>query len=724
MEELRNLQQMASLASGKFNQYNGEDFILPQIFKDNVTEINNSTITYNKYSAVIETSGNQHGILNIFMPNQWFYIASYFTDFYNELQKYKKYALKVATKERLKNLNGNALTADEQSKLIGLDLSDVSKNNLKRFITEYSWWGGAKTIDRGDFYVSPILNYARLVNASQSFVADLCAFLADKQLLVQAIITEEDNERQALANNSLPLQQIYYGAPGTGKSNGIYSEIKKIYKSETEEKGRVFRTTFHPDSDYSTFVGCYKPTLKENSGDITYSFVAQVFTKAYIAAWKMWAKQNGAQHETSKQYFSIQDNYGAVFTITAIDKDRITYTKKQVEYKSNIKEVWEKCWQTDKFSIPEIGWRHPLGWSIVIKINALLGKGAKKNKFDEGWSMLLNELVDDKTLEVSYIRQNYYLSLVSEDSITCVTKSKNSTRRAIKDCFDIMNAALTNVAACLASLLKERDSNNFDEAWNILTAQFNGISDEEGIITGNTAIFLIIEEINRGNCAQIFGDLFQLLDRDNNGFSTYAIKPDADLGRFIKDEFNKSGWSSDKYSNVFSGEELVLPPNLYIWATMNTSDQSLFPMDSAFKRRWTWEYTRIEEPEKDDDKMFIELENDNKGEGEPKTVFKPWFDVITTINTYIKKQLKSSDKQIGYWFVKSDCEVEIDGKTCKGISMNQFRDKVLFFLFDDAFKDDEDFARLFGYEAYLFVDLFSEPDLVEKVSSVLEKMKE
>ena len=78
MEELRNLKQIYSLAAGRFNQYEGKDFVLPQLFKEQVKEINSNTITYNKYSAVIETRGNQNGVLNIFLPNQWFYIASYF----------------------------------------------------------------------------------------------------------------------------------------------------------------------------------------------------------------------------------------------------------------------------------------------------------------------------------------------------------------------------------------------------------------------------------------------------------------------------------------------------------------------------------------------------------------------------------------------------------------------------------------------------------------------
>ena len=101
MEELRNLEQMCSLAAGRFNQYDGKDFILPKVFKEQVTKIYSNTITYNEYSAVIETRGNQNGVLNIFLPNQWFYIASYFTEFYNELLRYKKEALKIVSKERL-----------------------------------------------------------------------------------------------------------------------------------------------------------------------------------------------------------------------------------------------------------------------------------------------------------------------------------------------------------------------------------------------------------------------------------------------------------------------------------------------------------------------------------------------------------------------------------------------------------------------------------------------
>ena len=233
MEELRNLQQIYSLAAGKFNQYDGNDFVLPLTFKEQVKEINGNSVTYNNYSAIIQTKGFQRGFLNIYLPNQWFYMASYFTDFYNELIRYKKYALKVTTKERLKVLDKGSLSVEEENSLQSLDLNDTSKNNLRLFITNYNWWHGAKTIDRGDFYVSPILACACLVNASQSYVVDLCVFLADKQDLVRIIIegvdkiainkSKSSNQHHSTYTSFLTALRtkpfmLLAGISGTGKS--------------------------------------------------------------------------------------------------------------------------------------------------------------------------------------------------------------------------------------------------------------------------------------------------------------------------------------------------------------------------------------------------------------------------------------------------------------------------------------------------------------------------
>ena len=257
MEELRNLQQIYSLAAGKFNQYDGNDFVLPLTFKEQVKEINGNSVTYNNYSAIIQTKGFQRGFLNIYLPNQWFYMASYFTDFYNELIRYKKYALKVTTKERLKVLDKGSLSVEEENSLQSLDLNDTSKNNLRLFITDYNWWHGAKTIDRGDFYVSPILACASLVNASQSYVVDLCVFLADKQDLVRIIIEGVDkiainklkssNQHHSIYTSYLTALRtkpfmLLAGISGTGKSR-IVRKLAQATVTEELQKAEGYKGT-------------------------------------------------------------------------------------------------------------------------------------------------------------------------------------------------------------------------------------------------------------------------------------------------------------------------------------------------------------------------------------------------------------------------------------------------------------------------------------------------
>lgn len=257
MEELRNLQQIYSLAAGKFNQYDGNDFVLPLTFKEQVKEINGNSVTYNNYSAIIQTKGYQRGFLNIYLPNQWFYMASYFTDFYNELIRYKKYALKVTTKERLKVLDKGSLSVEEENSLLSLDLNDTSKNNLRLFITNYNWWHGAKTIDRGDFYVSPILACACLVNASQSYVVDLCVFLADKQDLVRIIIEGVDKIAIDKSESSIQNHSTYTsfltalrtkpfmllaGISGTGKSR-IVRKLAQATVTEELQKAEGYKGT-------------------------------------------------------------------------------------------------------------------------------------------------------------------------------------------------------------------------------------------------------------------------------------------------------------------------------------------------------------------------------------------------------------------------------------------------------------------------------------------------
>ena len=266
-------------------------------------------------------------------------------------------------------------------------------------------------------------------------------------------------------------QIIYYGAPGTGKSKTI-KDVTEI----AERDNRVFRTTFHPDSDYSTFVGAYKPTMKTvadkykavagKDEEITYTFVPQAFLQAYVEAWK--------------------------------------------------------------------------------------------------------------------------------------TEEK---------------------------------------------------------------VYLIIEEINRGNCAQIFGDLFQLLDRGDDGRSEYPINADSDIANYVAKELE--GSTLEIPDEVRTGNKLILPGNLYIWATMNTSDQSLFPIDSAFKRRWAWKYLPIEDAEKN----WKIVVNGQRYD---------WYKFLKAINTEVFNLTHSEDKELGYFFAKAENGI---------INAETLVNKVYFYLWNDVFKD-------------------------------------
>ena len=294
------------------------------------------------------------------------------------------------------------------------------------------------------------------------------------------------------APTGIEIQKIFYGCPGTGKSRTIKDKVEGDYGEKMmyfDERGKVvddpnsvkdksklttnvFRTTFHPDYDYSTFVGSYKPVMNPVIGEdgyetgneeLAYEFVPQVFTNAYIRAWK-----------------SLKD-------------DTLTDAEKQV--------------------------------------------------------------------------------------------------------------------------------------------------------------YLIIEEINRGNCAQIFGDLFQLLDRKDCR-SEFSIIPDAELRKHLA----KEGLESNK---------LLLPENLHILATMNTSDQSLFPMDSAFKRRWAMEYVPINLDQKIAKEYTFKISDEEYS----------WVEFLRKINPLIRKATDSEDKQMGEFFIKGH------------VTEEEFVNKVMFYIWNDVCKD-------------------------------------
>lgn len=183
----------------------------------------------------------------------------------------------------------------------------------------------------------------------------------------------------------------------------------------------------------------------------------------------------------------------------------------------------------------------------------------------------------------------------------------------------------------------------------------------------NQPVYLVIEEINRGNCAQIFGDLFQLLDRDNEtGFSKYPLHADTDLAMYLTEHLVDM---TTYVAKTGGKDQLMLPPNLAIYATMNTSDQSLFPMDSAFKRRWDWEYIPINYA--DAHTIRIEI-------GE---LVYDWGTFIEKINPTIYELKRSEDKQLGNRFVDPPNSV---------LTAEQFRSKVLYYLWSEVWRDEHE----------------------------------
>jgi hypothetical protein len=179
-------------------------------------------------------------------------------------------------------------------------------------------------------------------------------------------------------------------------------------------------------------------------------------------------------------------------------------------------------------------------------------------------------------------------------------------------------------------------------------------------------VYLVVEEINRGDCAAIFGDVFQLLDRDpfREGRSEYGMfaKPE------IRDYLTKAGsnW------NIAGDGRIYIPPNMTIYATMNTCDQALFPMDSAFKRRWDWLYCPVDEED-----VLASTGGIRPFIREPgATRSLDWISTLKHINERIRVS-ELEDKQIGPWFARPLSDGEVPWTTIVN--------KVLFYLWHDVF---------------------------------------
>lgn len=354
-------------------------------------------------------------------------------------------------------------------------------------------------------------------------------------------ISKESNQ----SHPSQPHQTIYYGAPGSGKS---YKVKKDRLKGVPEEN--IFRTTFHPDSDYASFVGCYKPIVRAKDDT------------------------NLSKEELLQCFETLRS-----------ETESYPVDKFAARYHASLQNI----------SKPEKKWlREELQNTAGIS-------------FDPYAQMNTAIAVGDYLAEQGLLH--------SDETIT----------------YDFSPQVFTNA---------------YVRAWEVPSEH----------------VYLIIEEINRGNCAQIFGDLFQLLDRDDKGVSEYKIKADEDLARYLQ---SKLGVTHEG----IKGGNLCLPSNLHIIATMNTSDQSLFPMDSAFKRRWEWEYVPI---------------NYSDSPGIPSGEFTitigcnkyRWIDFLEKVNEQILQVTDSEDKQMGNFFIK------------RSVGEDEFKSKVMFYLWHEVCKDE------------------------------------
>lgn len=245
---------------------------------------------------------------------------------------------------------------------------------------------------------------------------------------------------------------------------------------------------------------------------------------------------------------------------------------------------------------------------------------------------------------------------------------------------------------------KDKDGNDIIK-YKFVPQAFTNIY-ERAWLDENNQYYLVIEEINRGNCAEIFGDIFQLLDRNSN----YTVSPSEELKNHLIEKFG----DNEKHEGIAKG--LKLPPNLTIYATMNTSDQSLFPMDSAFKRRWEWEYVPINYEESNDngkpnDSFYYKVYLDDE-----KANYFNWIDFIKKVNEVIEaNENLGMDKCIGNYFIKSET---------KEITLHEFVNKVIFYLWNDVFKDEEVSKSIFekgiSFEKFFPINKNAIP-LIEKI---------
>lgn len=182
---------------------------------------------------------------------------------------------------------------------------------------------------------------------------------------------------------------------------------------------------------------------------------------------------------------------------------------------------------------------------------------------------------------------------------------------------------------------------------------------------------LIIEEINRANVAAVFGEVFQLLDRDNNGVSEYKIATTFDMRKYLSEELGV---------DEFQVESIKIPNNMFIWATMNSADQGVFTLDTAFKRRWDFTYLGIDDNDERLRGKYVLLSENSSQKVE-------WNKLRKAINNFLSREKVNEDKQLGPYFISKDIVVPEQGDEInRERFISAFKNKVIMYLFEDAAK--------------------------------------
>lgn len=198
-------------------------------------------------------------------------------------------------------------------------------------------------------------------------------------------------------------------------------------------------------------------------------------------------------------------------------------------------------------------------------------------------------------------------------------------------------------------------------------------------------VYLVLEELSRANVAATFGDLFQLLDREE-GKSEYSISNPL-IAKYV---YN---YTDEALENGSANTKIYLPSNLYIYATVNTNDQNVFVMDTAFKRRFDWQYVSTK-PTNGDNNPILSIVNSNNEEGHIN-----WHNLYQKLNEYITKSMKlGEDKQVGQFFIKFTND---DAK-----NKNKIQNKLLQYLWDDIERTSFNGAKLFNQDISNFADLY------------------